>query len=193
MAFMIDAVVLIHSLGVEIGQIDEHSRHWESARTSHDFLQHAEAVTMSAINWFEVMRGMDAPQREALATWRSRIRILPVDARVSVRAAEIYVVARKSGKVCLKCFAFKKPLHCNACGNQRSEPQRSNDIVMVATADVVPEVRVLYSWDKGVLALGEHVSDVEVKNPPPPRAQQINIDGTPDIRSARRKKKSKRR
>jgi len=30
MAFMIDAVVLIHSLGVETGRIDEHSRYWES-------------------------------------------------------------------------------------------------------------------------------------------------------------------
>jgi len=49
----------------------------------------------------------------------------------------------------------------------------------------VPEIRVLYSWDKGVLALGEHVRDVEVKRPPPPRAQQLNLDGTPDIRSDR--------
>lgn len=49
MALMIDAVVLIHSLGVETGRIDEHSRYWESARTSHDLLHHAEAVTMSAI------------------------------------------------------------------------------------------------------------------------------------------------
>jgi hypothetical protein len=192
MDFMIDAVVLIHSLGVETGRIDEHSRHWESARTSHDLVEHADAMTMSAINWFEALRGMDGPQRDVLAKWRGHIKILPVDSRVSARAAEIYAAARKSGKVCPKCFAFLKALQCDACGNHRSEPQRSNDIVMVATADVVPEVRVLYSWDKGVLALGEHVSDVEVKNPPPPRAQQINLDGTSDIRSARRKKNKDR-
>lgn len=146
---------------------------------------------MAAVAWYEVMRGLRGPQREALNSWRGRINIIPIDAQVANRAARIHQASRKSGKLCPKCFCFKQPLHCDLCGNQRSEPQRSNDIVMVATADVRSDVGVLYSWDKGVLALGEHVTEVQIKNPVPPPPQQIELPGATDIRAGQRTRKSR--
>jgi hypothetical protein len=192
MAVMLDAVVVLHALGVAVGRITTDADYWESARASHDLVETSNSMLISAVTWFEIMRGLTEAQREPLAKWRGHIEIVPVDARVALRAAEIYGSARRSPKVCPKCFAFKEPLHCKVCGNQRSEPQRSNDIVMVATADVTPEVRVLYSWDGGVLKLADDVRNVQIRNPPEPPAQQINLlDGTTDIRKAARERKVK--
>lgn len=142
------------------------------------------------------MRGMNEPQRQALRPWRSRIEIIQMDASVANRAAQIYTAARKSGKLCLKCFCFREPVHCKECGNQRGMSQRSNDIIMVATADVATDATVLYSWDGGVLELGAHVADVQVKRPPPPPPQQIELLGTTNIREsaqARKKTRTKRK
>jgi hypothetical protein len=127
MTVMLDAVVLLHAIGVTGGYIKPESRYWEDARASHHLVETLDTMVVSAVTWFEVMRGMTEPQREIMAKWRGHIEIAPVDARVSARAADIYAAARRSRKVCPKCFTFKAPLHCTACGNQRSEPQRSKD------------------------------------------------------------------
>jgi hypothetical protein len=183
MVLMMDAVVMVHALGVGTGKITPDAPYWDDARASHHAVETSEKLVISAITWYEILRGLNESQRVALAPWRGRIEILAVDAAVAKRAAEIYAESRKSSKVCRKCFTFKKPVHCDVCGNQRSEPQRSNDIVMVATADVAPEIRVLYTWDGGVLELGKAARDVDVRNPPPAPPQQLHLDATTDIRS----------
>ena len=177
---MLDAVVLIHALGVAMGRITSSSAYWKDAAASHDLVEHADALALSAVNWYEVMRGMDKAQTAAIKNWG--FDILPVDARVAQRAAKLYQAARSSPKFCPRCLGPVKAVACTGCGNIRAEAQRSNDIVMVATADAASDVRTLYTWDGGVIALGHHVENVKVQRPPPPRALQLNIDGSMDIR-----------
>jgi hypothetical protein len=183
MASMIDAVVMLHALGVGTGKITSDARYWDDARASHHLVESADKLVISAITWYEILRGLTENQRGVLAPWRGRIDVLAVDAAVAKRAAEIYAESRKSSKVCPKCFTFIKPVHCDRCGNRRSVSQHSNDIVMVATADVAPEIRVLYTWDGGVLELGKTARKVDVRKPPPAPPQQLDLDATTDIRS----------
>jgi hypothetical protein len=63
---------------------------------------------------------------------------------------------------------------------------------MVATADVDPEVRILYSWDNGVLTtLADHVENVQIKEPPQVQGKQLGLLAA-DISEARARKSRSR-
>jgi hypothetical protein len=83
MAAALDAVVLIHALGVAMRRIDESYPIWEDARASHHLVEAAQEIRISAIAWFEVIRGMNDKQVSTVATWRSRIFVQPIDGRTA--------------------------------------------------------------------------------------------------------------
>jgi hypothetical protein len=168
-AAAIDAVVLIHALGVAMRRIGESHLIWEQARASHHLVEEAREIRMSAVAWFEVTRGMDRQQFSAISGWRSRIHIQPLDGRTAQRAAELYRGAWNSGKICERCLGFLPAAKCAACGSQGSRQQRENDILIVAASDVDS------AHDTGMQALGQFVSGVRIIRPPRPPAEQLPL------------------
>ena len=184
MADMIDAMILIHAIGVEIGHVtrERFPRWWEQARASHCLVRETEMLTISAYTWYEVERGLTPEQQVAFDIYKGRLNVPPFDARVAKRGASIYRAARSRGTLCPKCLAsIKHPATCPKCGCQRSTDKRSGDILMVATALVTAGVGVLYTWDKGVLALADHAEGLHISNPPPPNPEQLDMYDTVDL------------
>lgn len=182
---MVDSQVLIYAMAYAVGFDDE--QHGDKPWRSFSLVDTAETVTVSAITWFEVRRTTSESQAEILTRWQSRIEILPVDARVASRAAALIEAARAKGVVCPRCLGLKPPVTCSACGSQRSKQQRTHDTIIVAGAAVDPSIRTLYSFDGGVLKLGELVEDeVSVKEPPPVE-EQLDLPAT-SIRDGNRPK-----
>jgi hypothetical protein len=177
MLVMVDAMVLIYALGVETKRISRTAAYWRNALASHELIMESGTVAMAAISWYEVLRGMTPEQRAALTRTDLRVDVRAIDGNVATRAAELFMATRKPGKVCLKCLGvIKDPNKCSVCGNMRSKDQKSGDIVMVATADVDPDVRILYSWDNGVLTtLADQVKNVQIKEPPQPLGKQMGL------------------
>lgn len=192
MAAAIDAVVLIHALGVATRNIGESHPNWEQARACHHLIEEAEALRMSSVAWFEVMRGMDRKQLAFVSGWRSRIVIQPLDARTAQRASELYRSARNSNKFCERCYGLLPATKCARCGSQTSRQQKENDILIVAGADVDAEVDVLHTYDGGMQALGEFVTSVRIIAPPRPPAVQLPL-ATPiaDANTPRQRKPKK--
>lgn len=190
MPVMLDTNVWMYALGVTTGKIAESSEYWNLGRASQDLVESLDSIAVSAINWFEIHRTIRDAEAIGVASLRNRVVILPVDAPAAEHAAKICAKARASGKICQKCFAPLRKVHCSTCENSRSPSQYANDIIMVASADLATDVRVLYSFDGGVLALGEFVKNVELKEPPSPRAKQIALSVVPDMSEVggRRKK-----
>ena|GEM_PF-3064429 len=194
MAAAIDAVVLIHALGVAMRRIGESHPVWEQARASHHFVEEAQEIRMSAVAWFEIWRGMERQQSSAIISWRSRIHIQPIDARTAQRASELYGAVRRSGKVCERCLGFLPASKCASCGAQGSRQQRENDILIVAGADVDSDVDVLYTHDAGMQALAQFVHGMRIIPPPRPPAEQLPLAGATPIAHANipRERKTKK-
>jgi hypothetical protein len=192
MAVMVDVNVCCYALGVAAGQITDADEHWDLARASEALIRSLDEINLSAITWFEIHRGNPAAQAEGMARLRSRFKIHPVDMRVAERSAQLEAAARASSALCKKCFAPVKRVHCSACGNNRSPSQFSNDILMVATADVLPEVDALYTCDGGVVQLGAYVKNVVIKHPPEPPAEQMELEEIADIRKLAHQKPKRR-
>lgn len=100
----------------------------------------------------------------------------PVDASISMAAADILEKARNKGHLCPLCLNVIGASACKQCGQQVSRQQKTHDALIVATAAVLPDVNILYSYDGGVLELGKIVKDMkDMENltvmPPP------SIDG----------------
>lgn len=187
---MIDAMILIHAIGIENRIIvpdrstPNGRKRWDQARASHALLKDAKdsaRFVMSVVGWYEVVRGLEPRQAEWLSAFEGGIELRGIDSKIANRAAALHKVARKKKRLCEHCLGvLKDPATCSRCGSQRSQDQRSGDILMVATADVMRDIDVLYSWDGGVHELARHVSNVHIKEPPPAEAKQMELVASED-------------
>lgn len=198
MPSMVDVMVCCYAWGVQSGQITQADQHWEKAQASLALWRDLEDVSVSAITWFELHRGNQAAHADQMTRLRKHVKVYPIDTRVAERAAQLEAAARKSVTICTKCYApLKSAPPCSVCNNYRSVARWANDIIMVATADVVTEIDTLYTCDGGVVTLGQFVKNVIVREPPTPPPEQIQIAGIgppTDVRTAakpRRKKDAK--
>jgi predicted nucleic acid-binding protein len=180
--FMIDSQVLIYALAHAHGEAPD-ERYSEMAWRSFQLVNEADGFAMSAISWFEFLRvRRDEQQTTLFNKWQGRIEILPVDARVAARAAALIEAARSDGTLCPKCLGLKPPVTCTVCGSQRSKQQRTHDTFIVAGAAVEPKIKALYSFDGGVLELGEFVDTEVTVREPTPAAVQLALGGAIPIR-----------
>jgi predicted nucleic acid-binding protein len=166
MAIMVDTMLLVYALQAAQNLLPRSAEHYDAAQASYELLLVTNELYVSAITWFEIHRNVTEPQRGLLVGWEKRLGVLPVDARVAGRAAEIIDAARRAEVMCTKCLTVVKVQKCSKCGVQRSGPQRINDILVVATADASASVGTLYSFDNGVICLGDFVKQVRVLRPP---------------------------
>ncbi len=146
----------------------------DTARTQRDataLVKSLGEIRVSSDVVLELMRG---PPTVVAKVRRSgildQLYVEPVDAAVSLFAAELLEKARNRKDACPRCFNITGATACPKCGQQVSHQQKMNDALIVATASVLGDVKTLYSYDKGVLKLGEFVKNITVCHPP-------NLDG----------------
>lgn len=190
MTFMVDSQVLIYAMAHAVG-VARDEDYADMAWRSFHLVDEADGLAMSAISWFEVHRIVDERQAAMFKKWQGRIEILPVDGRVAARAASLMESARSAGTLCPRCLGLKPPVTCTVCGSQRSPQQRTHDVLIVAGAAVEQRVQSLFSFDGGVLKLGELVgTEVSVREPPA-ASEQLSLAGATPIREGNRPRRSR--
>lgn len=167
---MLDTHIL--SLALSTSSEGDPVRFREERQACEQLVRSLEGIRMSAIAWVEFLRAINRatgqPFSEALGELATLVRVEAVDPRVSVRAAELLNKHRQREDVCRRCLNVDVVAPCPQCGSVASHQQRLNDAIIVATADVLEDVEVLYSFDGGVLELGTQVTGCEVRRPPNP-------------------------
>jgi predicted nucleic acid-binding protein len=178
---MVDTMVFIYGLAPRVTsgknaakQFTERERlmHAASAR----LLRMMNPIRLSAITWFEYKIRETKEEAKALAALRGKksgrraerkLDVIAMGPAESEYAAELYRKYRDSGKVCMSCLNHDGTIVCPKCKGVKSRQKRTNDIAIVATAEVSRAVNVLYSYDSGVLTLGQYI-ETDVKEPETP-------------------------
>jgi len=127
------------------------------------------AVRVSAIAWMEYVRANPKHDPEKLAAIQAKLFVDPFDGRAAAKAAEILNAHKATSGVCQKCLSpTKTSIACSKCALHIQKNFRLNDAMIYATAIVLPDVDVLYSYDPGIMAMSHLGSGCTVKVPPNP-------------------------
>lgn len=165
---MFDTSVLIEAIQAALGLSPT-----KKQLASLHAVESAEMVIISAITLFELEYGFDDVQRKAFARWGFRVEI--VDPAIARRAAELLRVAQGDPKICKRCFGLIPPEACSTCGGQATKQRKTNDTLIVATAELRSDVDRLYTSDGGMLYLGKFAKGVVVEEPPPPPETTLEL------------------
>ena len=122
-------------------------------------------IRISSISMLEFLRGLRADEQEAGAELLSRTEAEAVDAVIATRANELLTRRVSSLPACALCFNAKTAATCKGCKRLVGAEQRLRDALIVATADILRDVDVLYTFDGGVIAFGEDAKGVSIQRP----------------------------
>lgn len=163
---MVDAHVLIYA--VRSVRKKDRADLQSKCAASFALLRPLQTIRISAIAWLEVLRGLKPEEQERFSQLRDHVKIAAVDASTVDRAAALLRARNQAEKLCRKCLSAEKDRSCPACKRLVAAHQRVNDALIAATADVLTDVDVLYSYDTGVQAFGAHLHSCRIETPPDP-------------------------
>lgn len=166
---MVDTQVLSFSLSTEPST--KGTVLWRQQRDSAALVQSFSEVRVSAIVVFEMLRGPPAVVRKIRSSGiLDVLAVEPLDAAISLAAADLLEVARSKVGTCVRCLNVSGATKCPKCGQLVSHQQKAHDALIVATAATLADVDTLYSYDPGVRELSAFVKTIKVLEPP-------NLDG----------------
>src|SRR5258706_514786 len=108
-------------------------------------------------------------ERSAAARLRDVANIIARDPPVADLAADFMKRLYGDPARCNTCLSMKNSNPCKTCGAKISAQQRVMDAMIVAHAQLLPDVTVLYSNDSGVHEFKRHVrADLDIRYPVAP-------------------------
>jgi len=136
-------------------------------QTSLELLQRLPAVRVSAVAWFEFLRGLRADERKKMEPILAKVVVERFDGPIAEVANELLLkrTGSREGPACMRCLSTKNSETCPKCSRTYSAQQRLNDAIIVATAQVIGTVDTLWSYDRGVIELGRFAADCKVSQP----------------------------
>jgi predicted nucleic acid-binding protein len=171
MPAMFDTSVIIDAILAEFGVSST-----KEQRAALHAVESAEAVIISAVTLFELEFGfVNEKQRQAFARWPTAVRVESADAAITRRAAELLRAAQGDPKICDRCFGVIPPEACSQCGGQATKQRKTNDAMIVATAELRSDIDRLYTSDGGMLYLGRFAKGVVLEEPPPPPETTLEL------------------
>ena len=82
------------------------------------------------------------------------------------RAAELLRLEAPVGERCARCLASEAEDVCGRCGRPSSAQRRVSGAIVVATAELLPDVATLYTYDPGIAAFAPVVVGCRLAPPP---------------------------
>lgn len=134
-------------------------------RRSQALVHSQPTITISAITTMEFLRGVRPDEREAAEALLAKTEAEMVDHRVAEHAHRLMAKRVGSRRVCERCLGAHDEHPCKVCKRLVSNDQRLRDALIIATADLLPDVSTLYSFDGGVLAYTSDVNRVAIAKP----------------------------
>ncbi len=165
---MLDCQVLSFAVSSQTAQTREHG---QQQRDSEALLKNLSEVRVSSIVVLELLRSPPSVSRKIRTSGiLEMLNVEPVDAAISMAAADLLERARGQKDLCSRCFNVRSATACRECGQLVSHQQKTHDALIVATASVLADVEILYSYDPGVFELAKFAPNVRVMHPD-------NVDG----------------
>ena len=170
MPVILDTSVLIEALrAAALG-----SAAGQDALAAAHVMEEADQVVVSAIALFELECGFTEEIRRVFARWNGVLRVDDVDAAIARRAAELLKESQGAPDICDRCFGVQPSAACLHCGGQATKQRKTNDALIVATAELRTDIAHLYSFDGGMLHYGQYAKRVIIERPPP--APSVNLE-----------------
>ena len=132
-----------------------------------DLLSQLEVIHVSAICWMEFKRvaRFTEAEKKVLATYKNRVFVHALEGPMSEVAADLLQKHRSKTGVCPKCLNSKDASPCSSCKALKGKSIKVMDALTVATANAADDVDVLYTYDDGMIELGNLIG-LDAKNPP---------------------------
>src|SRR5262245_47581245 len=186
---MVDTALLFYAAKIPASRKplppEDEARIADMQRGSREALAELDDIRISAMSYLEFTRNLSEPERRRIAPMLGKLDPMPVDARVSDRAAELLRAHRRSPDVCPRCLVSTHSRSCTACGLRRVGADRIQDFIILATADVTPDVLVLLTFDRGMIEIGRSLSNVRVESPQPRVQPSLpNVDLDPPVKAS---------
>ena len=173
MSAMIDTNVLVYLISEEPDPAtdpDEHAK-WLASR---ELVALVGQVVVSAIVWFEIHNvtqdpGVD-PVADRLVRVQRNLFVEPLDLDVAETAPSLL-----NHDYCQTCYSHAEDKTCGECGHLIGKALRLNDAMIVAHAELLPDVDTLYTYDGGMIKMAER-GGVAVKVVQPPVSTGLAIE-----------------
>lgn len=169
---MIDTHVLSYALIANAEEMETAAARQRVLNSQRLVARHS-ALWLSAAVVVEVARkARTAEAADKLRSLVTRFRQVDLPVGASWMAAKLLRERRGTYRDCRKCGALRPKKKngpvptCTVCGVWKGIELKRMDAVIVAHASVEKDIVRLYSYDGGVLHLGEFAADVEVLEPP---------------------------
>lgn len=163
---MVDTNVLALAFRI-IGPKDRpETREWHDA--SQQLLKRMPVIRVCAIAWMEFVRGLRPPEKEAERRLYGKIQVEVVDGAVSDRAVRLLAARNLREGLCPHCRNALKATPCPRCHRLISSKQNLNDAIVVATAEILEDVDVLYCYDDGIKDFEQHLAPGSCRLAQPP-------------------------
>lgn len=158
MVWLADTQVVLYALGGG-SKVDANMR--ASARL---LIANAPEIHVSSVTMLEMLRGArDERTRTAIGALPLVVRAF--DVRMAAVAAELVAKHNASEKTCDVCGVALNANECRKCKRLISGQQRLADAMIAATAQELPDVDVLYTFDAGLLSYAKLVRNCTVRAP----------------------------
>jgi len=147
-------------------------------------MQNASAVLLrnieaaaSAVSWAELARLLGPQGRPLLDRLERSMTVIGLHRGAARLASELLHRLRKSQDICPRCFSALDSASCPGCHRQVSAQQRIADALIVATAELAPDVEVIFTFDAGMLAFAPLLTTCDIRTPP----LHDNLIALPDL------------
>jgi predicted nucleic acid-binding protein len=148
MPVLIDTQVFVYAICVPIvGEDEKLARLKLSAKQ----ITAANAdLVISSITMLEILRGLRGEALPDFNALMAKTRVEAITAATAERANELLRARGPNEVICEKCLGSVQMLPCSKCNRNISRAQKLNDALILATADTVPDITLLYSEDGGI-------------------------------------------
>lgn len=154
MPVLIDTQVFVYAICVPIAGEDEQLA---KLKLSAKQVTAANAdLVISSITMLEILRGLRDDAVPAFNALMAKTRVEAVTAATAERANELLRARGPNEVICEKCLGSVQSTPCSKCNRHVSRPQKLNDALILATADTVSDITLLYSEDGGIHHMAPH-------------------------------------
>jgi hypothetical protein len=134
-------------------------------RSSRVLLDRIDAV-LSSVSLTEFVRVMGPENEAAVRYVEKSIHVIGLQRGAAQLAGSLLNQLRRRQDICPRCFNARDSAACPGCQRQVSAQQKIIDAMIVATAELAPDIDVLFSFDAGMHAFLPLLTACDIREPP---------------------------
>ncbi len=161
---MVDTMVLIY--GMRTARPKDAPAVLSMMQKSKHLLRQYSPLRVSVISTLEFLRGLKPADEAAARPLLDGLMGEAVSPAAAQRASDLLSKRVYTKHACHECSNLLVGHPCKKCGKHVASVQRMNDALITATAEVLEDVDILYTFDRGILDFAGDVTNLRIMEPP---------------------------